>query len=328
MALARLLAQRGDRASALNAYLLVAAGSPKGSIDDSDLVAMRELYRAVKGSDQSLEATLDAVHADRYRNPVTPQPYRRSVTRTSRTVLIESFTGTACPPCVASDLMLDAARRRYVDSDVITLEYHVNVPGPDPMAIAAGPARQRYYGRGGVPHVAIDGAPSPVAVGGDRSGVIATYDRFVPVIDAALERPEGARLNVDAATDGNSVRINASVSGLTVGARDLRLHIVLAERQIRHQAENGMRFHHMVVRASAANGDGLTIAGNTKQSVSFELADVKRDVESSFAAAMKDPSATARAVSFVNTSELVAVVFVQDGDRRVLQAASASVVRK
>ena len=48
-------------------------------------------------------------------------------------VLVELFTGAECPPCVAADLAFDALGKTYKPTDVVLLEYHLHIPGPDAL---------------------------------------------------------------------------------------------------------------------------------------------------------------------------------------------------
>src|SRR5207247_402185 len=111
LSLARLENKRGDAVSALDHYLTAATASWMKASDDA---AMRDLYRkAHGGSDAGLDEALDKTYNEKFPNPVKPERYQPSAARTDKVVLLELFTGSGCPPCVASDLALDAAMQRY-----------------------------------------------------------------------------------------------------------------------------------------------------------------------------------------------------------------------
>ena len=74
-------------------------------------------------------------------------------------VLVELFTGSRCAPCVAADVGLEGIEKTYSKSQVITLRYHVHVPGHDPLTNDDCEARfHNYYKAPGTPSMYVDGA--------------------------------------------------------------------------------------------------------------------------------------------------------------------------
>ena len=72
-----------------------------------------------------------------------------------------------------------------------------------------------------------------------------------------------ATLGVRAALKDGTVTVSTAISNLAAkyaNAKDLTLHIALAEQELRFNGENGMRFHPLVVRAMAG-GDKPGIGG-------------------------------------------------------------------
>ena len=62
--------------------------------------------------------------------------------------LVELFTGAQCPPCVAADIAFDAeAVKSYKAADVVLLQYHLHIPGPDPLTNADSEKRQQVLRR-------------------------------------------------------------------------------------------------------------------------------------------------------------------------------------
>lgn len=61
-------------------------------------------------------------------------------------VLAELFTGAECPPCVATDMAFDKLSEYYPRTDLAILEYHVHIPGPDPMTNPDTFKRYKFYG--------------------------------------------------------------------------------------------------------------------------------------------------------------------------------------
>jgi hypothetical protein len=65
--------------------------------------------------------------------PFKPTPYAgRKDKDANRVVVMELFTGAQCPPCVAADLGFDGLNKSYQPTDLVLLQYHQHIPGPDP----------------------------------------------------------------------------------------------------------------------------------------------------------------------------------------------------
>ena len=53
---------------------------------------------------------------------------------------MELFTGAQCPPCVAADVAFDVLEKTYKPADLVLIQYHLHIPGPDPLTNAASEA--------------------------------------------------------------------------------------------------------------------------------------------------------------------------------------------
>ena len=345
ISLARLEQDRGDAAGALDHYLKAAALSYLRGPDGD---TMRTLYAKHRGNAEAmtpaLEAKLDAEINERYRalpRSTKADPYAPSPKRTDRVVVIEMFTGSACPPCVAADLAFDAAMDRYNMSTVIPLAYHQHIPGPDPMTTPETVVRRNYYSVNGVPTMQVSGMMAANAQGenlggGPRSRAPEVYEKYVGLIDRALEVPSEAAVSVRGSVAGDKVTITADVSKLPATA-DLRLHLVLAEKELLFGGENGIRGHHMVVRGVGGDrGDGIPITAAGTFSHTFDLATIRTSITRSLAtdiarrraAAAGSPQTFAaedKAMTTINMSDLVAVAFIQAPNRKILQGAQSAV---
>ena len=323
--LAKALEQKGEHAEALERYLTASAGAGLRTTADRD--ALRALFTKVRGSDAGLEDAVDAAYRKVFPNPVTPEPYRPTEKRSNRLVLLEMFTGSGCGPCVSADLALDAAMARY-EGHVATLAYHANIPAPDPMVVAGGDGRREYYKVSGVPTFHIDGALGQLG-GGARTNTPGTYKSYVAKIDKALEEPARATLKVQATGEGESIKVVVDVAEFASDAKDVRLHIALAERELRFTGENGIRFHPFTVRAMAGErGAGVPITAAGTTTWTFNLAAVRDDVTKTLAAEIlkrkkqtagsatastREYMAEGRAYTDIHSKELVVVAFLQEG---------------
>ena len=336
--LAEIEAKRGNKPAALEMYMQAAVA---GRMKPAEEEAFRALYREMRGGDANLEADLDRIYDEKFPNPVTPEKYKPSGTPTNRVVLVELFTGSACPPCVSADLSLDALLERYSEDVIAPIAYHAHIPGPDPMVVAGGDGRRLYYEVRGVPTMNINGALGKLG-GGPRESTPRTYNDYIAAIDKALQKAPTALVEVRAARAGTKINVTARASGLPADASSLRLHIVLAERHLAFSGENGIRHHAMVVRGVAgAKGSGIEIRGSSDTTVdhTFDLSEIKADVEQTLAdeiakrrktqtnaaATPPDYRAEGRAMGEIKTDALVVVAFVQDASKNVLQAARANV---
>jgi len=162
-------------------------------------------------------------------------------------------------------------------------------------------------------------------------------EKYNGLIDAALERPSAAAVAVRATIAGDTVTVSADVTQLPADASGLRLHIVLAERELLFGGENGIRLHPMVVRGIAGDkGAGLPLAGTGTTRHVFDLAAIRADITRNLAADIgrrrsggsAGPfAAEDRAMTTIDPAHLVVVAFVQGADKRILQAARADVGR-
>lgn len=322
--LGEMAAKAGQDGKAMD-YLVTAKLS--GKIPDSASAALLALYRkSHDGKLDGFDAMLDAEYTKRFPNPLHLEPYTPSEKRSDRVVLAEVFTGAGCPPCVGADLAFDAASERYTRKDLAILMYHQHIPRPDPMTTPETTARFKFYNGGGVPTFAIDGKPT--VGGGGRENVKEIYGRFDKDIEKELESPAEAHISVGASVSGSKVKVTAIVKGVNSESKDLKLQVVLAERELRYSGENGVRFHPMVVRAiGGPKAEGIALQGDGTFDQAFDLDEVS--------AAIKDhlddyESKGHRGESFKFTEKkyeiahdnLAVVVFVQDDKtKHVLQSA-------
>jgi hypothetical protein len=216
---------------------------------------------------------------------------------------------------------------RYPADAVAVLAYHVHIPGPDPMTIPSNDARRNLYAVPGVPTFNVDGARARLG-GGSRENTEMTYKAYVPVIDKALQTPPEADVKVTAAVDGSRVRVQATVGNVKSTSQNLRLHILLAEKDLNFLGENGIKLHPFVVRdAAGAKGSGLPITpapANTTLEHTFDLApipdtitnsladDIARRRKNEPAGVPREYRAEGRAMTKIDASRLVVVAFVQD----------------
>jgi thiol-disulfide isomerase/thioredoxin len=318
-ALGELAAKAGQDAKALE-YLIPARLS--GTAPKTASAALEAIYRKQHGgSADGLEAMLDAEYHKRFPNPVAVAPYHPDAGRTTRVVLAEVFTGSGCPPCAGADLAFEAAMARYPRKDFAVLMYHQHVPRPDPMTDPDTQARAKDYNVTGVPTYAIDGKKT--VGGGPRDQAKSIFDRFSKDVEKDLDTPPEAHFSAAASLSGNVVDVRIAVQDVKSESKDLELRVVLVEKELRYNGENGIRFQPMVVRAVA--GEPLGKQRTFHQT--FDLADISRAIKTH----LDDYEAKGhRGETFrfsekkyqIDRGDLAVVAFVQDDQtKHVLQAA-------
>jgi hypothetical protein len=248
--------------------------------------------------------------------------------KSNRAVLIELFTGAQCPPCVAADLAFDAMPRAYDATEVVLLEYHLHIPGPDALTNADAEARAAYYTDdkiNGTPSVLFSGGVAPVG-GGGREDSEEIFDKYRSLTDPLLESPAGAQLQASAVRKGDKVFVKASVQDLGKPGPKVKLRIALVEDWARYRGRNGLSYYHNVVRAFPGGVAGLALAKkDTEQAVVVDLGDLRKELHKYLDTAAKESPFldSQRPMRFRNLS---VVAFVQnDATQEVLQAVQVPV---
>jgi thiol-disulfide isomerase/thioredoxin len=324
-ALGELAVKSGDDAKAMD-YLISARLS--GRAPDAANQAFETLYKkSHNGSLDGLEAMLDTEYFKRFPNPIHMEAYKPTEKRSDRMVLAEVFTGSGCGPCAGADVAFDAAMERYSRKDLAVVMYHVHIPRPDPMTIAETTARYKSYGENGVPAYAIDGKKT--TGGNSRDMAQEVFDGFQKNLEADLEAAAEARVKIDASLNGGTVKVSAAVDNVRSDSKDLKVQIVLVEKEIRYLGENGIRFHPMVVRAfGGEKGEGYKIEANGKGTfdASFDLEAIGKDIrkqldEYEAKGHRGEPFKFSAKKDQIGRADLAVVAFVQDDKtRHVLQA--------
>ena len=250
---------------------------------------MMVLYAAQHGgSDAGFVAEMDARYAELY--PAPKPPAMHAPVTGGHTVLLELFTGSACPPCVGGDLAVDDVIASYPRNEVVALAFDQHIPEPDPLANPDSEARADVYHVASTPSYVVDGKLEQI-YGGRRTGSAKLYDKLVKDLNPELAKPCGVQLQLSAERGtGGTVRVSAVIVtgdpdsladksppaaappnkqpasdkskptpppvAVPAVAPQLVLNIALVEDNVRYSGENGVRFHRMVVRSLAKPADG------------------------------------------------------------------------
>jgi len=241
--------------------------------------------------------------------PFTPAPRPSAVG--GHTALLELFTGSGCPPCVAADDASEALLKSYSRDEVVVLEEDQHIPEPDPLANPDTVGRADFDRVLSTPSFMLDGKKLP-ALGGTREESETLYGNLTKMIDAEQAKPSPVKLiltahrnangQVDAkiivvvdenlsadhrawssptpsseSGSGGQAPMQATVSAArsTEPQPKLVVNFALVEDNVRYSGENGIRFHRMVVRSlfSPADQGQAVAAGSTATlSASFDAA--------------------------------------------------------
>ncbi len=237
---------------------------------------------AIKSRIAKLDEKQDAEYAKNI-PPFKPEAYKgRQDKEANRVAVLELFTGAQCPPCVAADIAFDALEHAYTSKDLILIQYHLHVPGPDPLTNAASESRMEYYKklhpekvRGATPTTLFNGSPK-AGGGGFLADSETKYGKYREVINPILETKTPIALTGKATRKANKIRAAVQVQGADM-KEELVVRFVVVEEKIKYVGGNKLRFHHQVVRAIPQSVGPL--AGNpTSHSMELDLTSLHQEL--------------------------------------------------
>src|SRR4051812_2817302 len=281
----------------MESLALSAARAAEGATKEADPKAFQErVLRVLKATQTAagmaddakatearlakVSAALDAEYAKTV-PPFQPEKFGgRKEKAANRVAVMELFTGAQCPPCVAADVAFDALSRAYPPGDLILIQYHVHIPGPDPLTTEETVARMSYYSKlaprevGGTPSSVFNGKPQSLRGGGPMSMSEEKFGQYRKVINALLEESTDVNVTGSARRDGDKVTVTAEAAGAK--GEEVVLRLILLEESIKYIGGNALRVHHDVVRAFPNGLKGTAVKdGAAKASVVVNLAELR-----------------------------------------------------
>lgn len=202
--------------------------------------------------------------------------------------------------------------------------YHLHIPAPDPMTNPSTQTRAQFYEIKGTPSYGFDG--KIVTGGGSKEETQRFYDDMKRQIEAGLQKPAAARLDLSAAIKGPLVTVKAAVDDVKAKSSDLTLHIALLEHHITYSGQSGTRFHPMVVRSlGGEKSGGFKISASGKSNVEqiFDLQKISAELKSHLDDFEKERKITFyRKKHEIDRQNLSVAAFVQNAkSKEILQAA-------
>ncbi len=268
-----------------------------------------------------IDAKIDAEYHEKV-PPFKPEAYAgRKLGKGERVVLMELFTGAECPPCVAADVGFDALLKTYKPTEFIGLQYHLHIPGPDPLANPDGIARAEYYGG------EVAGTPSPffngktdAGGGGFMADAEGKHKEYRGVIEPSLAGKARADIELNASRTGDEVKIVARATakpgdGEVADAAKSRLRLVLIEESVRYPGGNKLRFHHNVVRALPGGVEGKALEGGKGEiDLTLNLAELRKSQETYLDQYPSGPRGRSfpHPLPLIDLDDLTVVAMVQD----------------
>jgi hypothetical protein len=287
----------------------------------------------IKDIDARIEKLEEAAFAEYAKTALgfAPDKFAGRKGKSDRVVLVELFTGAMCPPCVAADLAFDAVEKAFASKDVVLLQYHLHIPGPDALTNGDCEKRGEYYGRSlrGTPTIYFNGKPDKnVQGGGGREDAADKYKDYREALEALLEKPAGAQLQAKAIRKGDKIAIQASVKDVAKPGESTRLRIALVEDWVRYKSRNGMLYHHRVVRAMPGGVAGLALTKkDMDHTVTLDLGELRTTLHKYLDDFAKNESPFPDAQRPMRLRDLHVVAFVQlDDTYEVLQAIDVPVM--
>src|SRR5262245_18327781 len=294
--------------------------------------ALELLAAALERAGKEDEAREVSARAKKIDFTIATQPYPPRPGKNNRVVVVELFTGTECPPCVAADLAFDALNKTFKPSEAILLQYHEHIPGPDPLTNDDTQARMKYYSEAfarevrGTPSTLFNGNPA-AGGGGTRAEAQDKYDQFFKVITDQLDKPANVNLKLNAVRKGDKVDITAEVADLKDTGESVRLRLVLIEELVEYKGSNGIGEHHHVVRAFPGGINGKPLKEKTaKQTASVDLGELRNQLKKSLQESYKKLEEELPKDVPMELKKLRVVALIQDDNTRdILHAVQVDV---
>jgi len=270
----------GDKAGELRS---LDAAYLTGRLDTEYIAKAKALYLQLNpGSTEAAHvALLDAAYAKTFVNPVIETPAPAAAPHSQHVVLDEFFTGADCEPCTAPDLATEAALKRYTRDQFVLVVYHNNAPSSDPLTNDVGEDRATYYStHGSTPHTFLNGKEFDLEEGLSTHAQ-GSYDQLSSDVDKLLQEQAEVTLNIAATSNGGTVHVTVRGDPGTAKHKS-HLYVLLLEDPVSYSGYNTLRFHPMVVRASALGKPGerglsLLPEDSVAYQVDFSLAKVGQD---------------------------------------------------
>ncbi len=207
-----------------------------------------------------------------------PGKYESNDNFSGRIVLTELFTGAECPPCKGADLSLDLIAEYYPRDMVALLEYHLHIPGPDPLTNPDSEARRQYYGGGfGTPTVFFNGQGKIVG-GGHDLAVKDLFNKYKKSIEKYFSSKPEVDISLNANLKDDVITVESDIKFNSKAKNNLTVNIAIVEKSVDYIGGNGITKHAFVVRylMTGAEGENMDLKSDSfKYSDSIKLSTIQ-----------------------------------------------------
>jgi tetratricopeptide (TPR) repeat protein len=286
--LGRTYEQAGDRSQAIGAYM-------QGLTVLNDRRLRTTLEAAFKKAHGSLAGLDNAIDSVKQANTnFDPGHYGRSTTPEGKVMLVELFTGAECGPCVGADMALDALSEHYPRTVVALVEYHVHIPGPDPLTTNESWDRYKMYSGQGTPTVVVEGKESIVG-GGSKASAKNRFGLYRYVVEKFTSDKPQIALAISVKSVKSDVEGKAVVKADVVRTVPLgksakpALHLALVERSVDYTGSNGISKHLFVVRRMVGGAQGISLDPTKQRETITKVVDFN-EVEKAIKALLDNPT--------------------------------------
>jgi hypothetical protein len=218
----------------------------------------------------------------------------------------------------------DGLLKTYKPTDVVFVQYHIHVPGPDPLTSPEGMERGvgLFGERLSAPAVLVNGKPVGRG-GGPASAGKTKYTELGEAINAQLETPATAKLTLAVAKGDKGLKATAKVTDLEKPGEKVTLRFAVVEDRVRYAGGNGARFHHQVVRAMPGGIKGFPLTKKeSEQSVTVNADDIRKGLTKYLDEFAKTEGEFPRSERPLSLKNLKLIAFVQNDETgEVLNAA-------
>ena len=270
--------------------------------------------------------------------PFKPEAFKGRKGKSERAVLVELFTGVESGESVGVELAFDSLSRTYKPMEVVLLQYHAHIPGPNPLVSKDGSLRMDFYNKRdddkSAPQMFINGKQDGSGPAPQPRMAKLRYQAYSETINELLEKPATVKLNATVNRKGDELTFRVTVADLEKPGEKVFLRLALAEERVRYQGANGVRYHHAVVRAMPGGPKGFPLTkGTADQTVTLKLDDVRlandKSLDEFVAVAKRQVPGFSFSVRPMDLKNLKLVAFVQnDETSEVLQAVQVDVEEK
>jgi thiol-disulfide isomerase/thioredoxin len=241
---------------------------------------------------------------------------------TGKVLLAELFTGAECGPCQSADVAYDELSEYFPRNSLAILEYHVNIPGPDPMTNPNTFSRYIYYGGNfGTPTAIFEGKEI-ITGGGPRYLAANRFNLYKYALSKYENQKPRVIISGKAVKKGNDINVNLKLKGKTKNPKDV-LHVALVEKSVNYTGSNTIEKHRFVVRNLLDNESGTPITSD-KILKSFDLNKIEEGLKNylddptkqpSWRQAFGPPTWKAR-TDKLNRDNLAVVAWIQNSESR------------